>query len=396
MQMKGNVNDDAGLEKEADVMGGKAVGVQLFDGKVMGSEIYDAQLYRTKDIHGSWENTLSTKGINNPIQRKVVRFKSEENDPEAVIAGEILKKDFHTTIVWYEDLSPANGLESGNPNVVVGHSTGTDLNNKPPGELGEGLKSGMEPGKFYKIYLFACNIGKAQAVGGTYVDRLTADLARRNYAVDVSGPKLPFHVVDEGKYIQTGGGNLWSDPRIEALLNADSRWDAVSQLLQSWSEAWVTACEDPAKLEAFGISNVQKELKTVGINDPGGKVKQRTISLINNFATQKLRPDNNKNWAKQWKRVMEVAKKIDAALQSGVYEEKDFTRIGLDAQYNAFRAFVGALSEQEKTDEGHLIYEIQDLLGTDMPLNPNSMAESKKTAWSRGQNLPLTVYQGPQ
>lgn len=254
MQMKGkvNVNDDAGLEKEADLMGAKSAGqLKAFDN-------YDSTL----DNSGNTLKSLSIYSYGEPVQRTIYNMGDDSKLAEKDGASMGKKLDQEVVKIPIPQMSSEGSVlaKATNPFVVMLH--GGTLNNMGVIEFKNLLLAkGYPRAKGLDLVLITCS---ADQILGSRAQMLANELQSKVRAA-------------KGRVVVQSDGTPWvytnkkSDPN--KVIHKDDIFDLMGTMFEDFTSGWHVYTPEPeatlktvkndAKrnmIEADGLKSVMDKL----------------------------------------------------------------------------------------------------------------------------------------
>jgi hypothetical protein len=229
MQMKDGVavNDNEALEREADVMGVKALApaAELQSGPEAKETLQRklAVAERTEPEQGNaMEHMPKSPSDPQPgghaaqpyampatAQLRVITFDNEKEDAEVQYSAAVLAKSEEKDLarVYYDIANGGKNIhpmlpEEEEKEIFVGHSGGSLLGGMDPEKMAKDLAQGMDTKKSYKFVLAACKTGQDQ---NAFAQKLNDQLETLKMSQKITAPKNALTVVDAETFLQAEG-----------------------------------------------------------------------------------------------------------------------------------------------------------------------------------------------
>jgi Domain of unknown function (DUF4157) len=193
------INDDEGLEREADVMGAKIVRERAVGQKIrMGNE---------EPMHTSLQRS-------NIVQRRILTIGDE--DAELRYSKRILEDQTGMASLKYDDTKE---LRSDQTEIILGHGSLTRIGGLDAIGMTDSLKPKLSKGEIsYNLVFFACNVGLPDPqVNKSLSKQIQENLTNSGYAVTIEAPKGIAMVLDRAFYSITAQFPVSSPERNAAV-----------------------------------------------------------------------------------------------------------------------------------------------------------------------------------
>ena len=277
-QLKGvAINDDEGLEREADAMGARALAqesdapvqrmINRLERPLNPAEDLEATTkgtanYRAKTGHGREDHGKRTEvpddvkarqaaqaladsidavrqlrpavnGVklgngaeaSRPIQRKVQVPKSEFKDEEIRVAAPVLATDHNTEVVEFEDTKKMDADE-----ILIGHGTANKVGGYDADQLSKALTEKTDKGQTLNLTIFSCKMGELNDVGSHFPQEVHDAMAKQDRSVHVMAPKKSIFVFGKKNY-GLSESNLWKEKEFIDKMYSEKRLKAITDLL---------------------------------------------------------------------------------------------------------------------------------------------------------------------